>query len=209
MSADDPDLAALTGSRICHDLASPVGAALTGLDFLSGAPGTAGPEEMALLHDSLTSARATLEMLRTAFGRAGTGAGCDAAALGEAARGCFAARPRLRLDWAIDGQLAPATARCLALSVLCAAQALPRGGTLAVTRGAADTLRVTATGTGDLTADPVLWDGLAGRAALPAPDPRIVEFHLLAAQVARHTARIEVSPAAQSLSITLLRPARD
>lgn len=205
----DPGLAPLVGSRICHDLASPIGAALTGLDFLSGTPGGATPDEMALLRDSLTGARSTLETLRLAFGRAGPTETLDAAALATTMRGHLAARPRLRLEWALVGPLTRPVARHLALAILCAAQTLPRGGTLSVTRGAADTLRVTATGTGDLAADPALWDGLAGRAALPAPDPRIVEFHLLAAQVARGTARIEVTPTTQSLSITLLRPTRD
>jgi len=209
MPPDETDLAALTGSRICHDLASPIGAALTGLDFLSGAAGTSGPEEMALLRDSLTGARATLEILRTAFGRAGAGGGCDAATLGAAARGHLSAWPRLRLDWALDGPLSRTTARHLVLSVLCAAQALPRGGTLAVNGAEAQGLRVTATAEDGLAADPSLWDGLTGRGRLPAPDPRRAEFHLLAAHVARGTARIEVTRDAQSVAIAVLPPAQD
>jgi len=209
MSPDDPDLAALTGSRICHDLASPIGAALTGLEFLSGAPGAAGPEEMALLRDSLAGARASLDLLRLAFGYAGTGSGCDAGPLGSAARGHLAARPRLRLDWALDGPLSRAAARHLALAVLCTAQALPRGGLLSVAGADARGVRVTATADGDLAADPALWDGLTGRARLPAPDPRRAEFHLLAAHVARGAARIEVSRDAQSVAITLLLHPQD
>ncbi|MFB9150713.1 histidine phosphotransferase family protein [Roseovarius ramblicola] len=208
MPPDDPDITALTGSRICHDLASPVGAALTGLDFLSGAPGTADPGVMALLRDSLTGARATLEMLRTAFGRAGTGAARDAASLGATARGHLAARPRLQFDWALDGPLTPATEQHLALAILCAAHALPRGGTLAVARSAQD-VRVTVTAGGDLTADPALWDGLADQSALPAPDPRQVEFHLLAAHIARGNARITVTRDAQNVAIVLSTPAQD
>ncbi|MGR3460563.1 MAG: histidine phosphotransferase family protein [Roseovarius sp.] len=211
MPQGDPDFAALTGSRICHDLASPVGAALTGLEFLSGTPGGANPDEMALLRDSLTGARATLEMLRLAFGRTGTGAALDATALGTTVRGHLAARPRLRLDWALDGPLGRAAAQHVALAILCVVHALPRGGTLTVARTDANGVRVAALGAdeGDLAAEPALWDGLAGRAALPAPDPRRVEFHLLAARIACGDARIDITRAAQSLMTILLRPAQD
>lgn len=41
MSYDDPDLTALLGSRICHDLISPLGAIGNGVELLSMA-GTAG-----------------------------------------------------------------------------------------------------------------------------------------------------------------------
>jgi len=212
MPQDDSHLAALVSSRICHDLASPVGAALTGLEFIGDAPGGPGPEEMALLRDSLTGARATLGMLRLAFGRADTDAGPDPRALREIVRGHLAARPRLRLDWALDWALdgpplPRAGAQRVALAVLCAAQALPRGGTLGVARP--DSRRVTVTATGDIAADPALWDGLAGRAALPAADPRLIEFHLLAARMAGGDARIAVSSGAQSVTITLIWPARD
>jgi histidine phosphotransferase ChpT len=207
MPQDEPLFAALASSRICHDLASPVGAALTGLEFISDLPGGAGPDETALLRDSLTGARATLEMLRTAFGRPGTGAALDGASLGDIVRGHLAARPRLHLDWALDGPLARARAQLVALAVLCAAQALPRGGTLAVVRP--DTAGITVTATGDLAADPALWDGLAGRAPLPPADPRRIELHLLATRVAQGNARIAVTRNAQGLALTLSLSARD
>ncbi len=209
MPQDDPDFAALTGSRICHDLASPVGAALTGLEFLSGASGGANPDEMALLRDSLTGARATLEMLRLAFGHAGTGAALDAATLGTTVRGHLATRPRLRLDWALDGPLGRTAAQHVALAILCAVHALPRGGTLTAALAGAGSFGITATGEGDIAAESALWDGLAGRATLPAPDPRRVEFHLLAARIARGDARIDVTHAAQSVMIVLFQPALD
>ena len=211
MLPDEPDIATLVSSRICHDLASPVGAALTGLEFVADVPGGAGPDELTLLRDSLTGARATLEMLRLAFGRAGANEALDARALGGLVRGHLAARPRVTLDWALDGALARAEGRLVALAVLCAAQALPRGGTLAVARPgpAGVTVTATVTANGDLAADPGLWDGLAGRAPLPAADPRRIEFSLLAARITASNARIEVSVTTQILTITLIWPARD
>lgn len=198
----------MVGSRICHDLASPIGAALTGLEFLTDMPGGCGPEEMALLRDSLTGARATLEMLRMAFGGAGAGEPLDSRVLGGTVRGHLAARPRLHLDWALDGPLARPDAQLVALAVLCAAQALPRGGTLAVTRSGGARIVTTVTGPLGLP-DPVLWDGLAGRTALPEADPRRIEFHLLAARIAQRDAAIEVTSQTDTLAITLILPARD
>ncbi|MET4102057.1 histidine phosphotransferase ChpT [Roseovarius sp. MBR-78] len=208
MPQDDPRLAAMVGSRICHDLASPIGAALTGLEFLTDMPGGCGPEEMALLRDSLTGARATLEMLRMAFGTVGAGEALDARALGATVRGHLAARPRLHLDWALDGPLARPDAQLVALAVLCAAQALPRGGALVVARAGGARITVTVTGPLGLP-EPMLWDGLAGRAALPEADPRRIEFHLLAARIAQGDAAIEVTSHADTLAITLIMPVRD
>jgi hypothetical protein len=40
---DKPDLAALVGSRICHDLISPIGAIGNGVELLTLAGGAQGP----------------------------------------------------------------------------------------------------------------------------------------------------------------------
>ena len=79
MPHDPSDLATALGSRICHDLASPLGALMAGLDLLemSGRPSP----ELALMRESVEGARATLDLLRLAFGPAGAGE-----AIGKAAR---------------------------------------------------------------------------------------------------------------------------
>ena len=208
MSPDDPadpGLAPLVGSRICHDLASPVGAALTGLDFLEEMGTTGG--ETALLRESLAGACATLEVLRLAFGRQGTGEAFDPARLGELLGGHLATRPRLRLDWALAGPPVPRPqAQRIALALLCAMQALPRGGTLDVAAAPQAAVRIAATGR--LAADPALWDGLGGSVALPEPDPRRIEFHLLAAHLRRDDARISITQDGDTLTLTI-GPARD
>ena len=72
MSSDDPpecpDLAALIGSRICHDLISPIGAIGNGLELLSMS-GAGGPE-VALISDSVANANARIRFFRIAFGHA-------------------------------------------------------------------------------------------------------------------------------------------
>lgn len=60
-SMTQADLAGLVGSRLCHDLVSPLGAIGNGIELLSLSPGmaavTASPE-MALINDALAAARA-------------------------------------------------------------------------------------------------------------------------------------------------------
>lgn len=63
------NLTALIGSRICHDLISPIGAIANGLELMqmSGSPLTA---EMALITDSVQNANARIRFFRVAYGHA-------------------------------------------------------------------------------------------------------------------------------------------
>ncbi len=63
-----PDLAALLGSRICHDLISPLGAIGNGVELLAMS-GQSGPE-MAMIEDSVRNANARIRFFRMAFGPA-------------------------------------------------------------------------------------------------------------------------------------------
>ena len=63
-----PDLAALVGSRICHDLISPIGAIGNGLElFLMD---TAGGPELALITESISHAKARIRFFRVAYDEA-------------------------------------------------------------------------------------------------------------------------------------------
>ncbi|MGP3482550.1 hypothetical protein ACTVFS_22595, partial [Escherichia coli] len=64
-----PDLAALVGARLCHDLISPIGAIGNGLELLQLAGQGTSPE-LALVSDSLATALAKLRFFRIAFGPA-------------------------------------------------------------------------------------------------------------------------------------------
>ncbi|WP_187430763.1 hypothetical protein ROLI_020380 [Roseobacter fucihabitans] len=70
MGHSDINLAALIGSRICHDLISPIGAINNGLELLGMAGGTAGPE-LDLIQESVGNASARIRFFRIAFGAAG------------------------------------------------------------------------------------------------------------------------------------------
>ena len=64
---DDPDLAALLGSRICHDLISPLGAIGNGVELMLLEGGRHSPE-MALISESVAHASARIRFFRVAFG---------------------------------------------------------------------------------------------------------------------------------------------
>ena len=70
---DALELAALLCSRVCHDLISPVGAIVNGLEVLDDNP-TADDREFAfdLIRKSAKSASARLQFCRLAFGAAGS-----------------------------------------------------------------------------------------------------------------------------------------
>ncbi|WP_260002496.1 hypothetical protein [Sulfitobacter pontiacus] len=67
MVETDTDLAALIGSRICHDLISPVGAINNGLELFLMSGMNMSPE-VALIDESVRNASARLRFFRVAFG---------------------------------------------------------------------------------------------------------------------------------------------
>ena len=67
---DKTDLAALVGSRICHDLISPIGAIGNGVELMMMDRASASPE-LALIAESVASANARIRYFRVAFGTAG------------------------------------------------------------------------------------------------------------------------------------------
>jgi histidine phosphotransferase ChpT len=192
MPQADPALELMIGSRICHDLASPLGAVANGLELLT-LSGMGDSAELALVQDSLRGAKATLDLSRLAFGRIGSGESLSAAALQEIAVGYYAGKPRLTLDWQLVEAQPRARAQIIMLACLCAEQAVPRGGRLSV-NGDATQARITAQGTPPAP-DHALWDGVAGKVALPEPDPRQAHFlmlrHCLDARGATLTTRLD------------------
>ncbi|MFK7746276.1 MAG: histidine phosphotransferase family protein [Roseobacter sp.] len=70
MGQSNVNIASLIGSRICHDLISPIGAINNGLELMGMAGGTSGPE-MDLIQESVGNASARIRYFRIAFGAAG------------------------------------------------------------------------------------------------------------------------------------------
>ena len=128
------DLAALLCSRVCHDVISPVGAIINGLEVLDGEQ----DEEMRavameLIKKSAISASARLQFCRLAFGAAGSfGASIDTGDAEKVARDIFA-NDRTILQWIGRRRLASRNSVKLLLNMcLVAAGSVPRGGVITV-----------------------------------------------------------------------------
>ncbi|MFG1276499.1 histidine phosphotransferase ChpT [Xanthobacter autotrophicus] len=137
------DLGALLCSRVCHDVISPVGAIVNGLEVLEDED-AADMRDVALdlIAKSARQASARLQFTRLAFGAAGSaGARLD---LGDAEQ---VVRPviedgRTRVEWSLPRELLPKNRVKLLLNlVLLAGTTIPRGGVI----------RISAAGEGDAT----------------------------------------------------------
>ena len=128
------DLAALLCSRVCHDLISPAGAIVNGLEVLEeGGDAETKTFAMDLIKKSARTASARLQFCRIAFGAAGSaGAQIDTGDAESVARG-FIEDEKVKLTWNLQRALLPKNRVKLLLNMLVVAGGtIPRGGTLAV-----------------------------------------------------------------------------
>jgi histidine phosphotransferase ChpT len=129
------DLAALLCSRVCHDVISPVGAIVNGLEVLEDEK-DADMREFAieLIKKSARTASARLQFCRLAFGAAGSaGAAIDTGDAENVARGLMA-DDRTKLEWNAPRILLAKNKVKLVLNMcMIAAAAIPRGGVITVT----------------------------------------------------------------------------
>ncbi len=145
-SLDPLDLAALLCSRVCHDVISPVGAIINGLEVLDDEK----DEDMRgfaldLIKKSARGASARLQFCRLAFGAAGSaGALIDTGDAEQVARGLLA-DDRTKLAWNATRALLPKNKVKLILNLYLIAMAtVPRGGLIAVTiAGVGDAMTIT------------------------------------------------------------------
>src|SRR5436305_14514903 len=133
-SPDMLELAALLCSRVCHDLISPVGAIVNGLEVLDDNP-KADERELALdlIRKSAKTASARLQFCRLAFGAAGSaGAKIDFGDAQSMARGHIE-DGKTTIAWNLPRLLLPKNRVKLLLNMMVIAQqTIPRGGTLTV-----------------------------------------------------------------------------
>lgn len=177
------DLTALLGSRICHDLISPLGAISNGLELLSLSGLPDGPE-MRLIAESVASANAKIRFFRVAYGAAAP----DQMIAGRELRDMLAALyagGRIHVDWDIAADVARREARLAFLALQCLETAMPRGGHVQVTRSP-DLWQLTGNAA-RLNIVPALWNTLAQPGA---HDFAAAEVHFaLAASAARELGR--------------------
>jgi histidine phosphotransferase ChpT len=148
---DALEFAALLCSRVCHDLISPVGAIVNGLEVLDDNP---KPEDkdfaLDLIRKSAKTASARLQFCRLAFGAAGSaGAQIDLGDAQAMAKGHIE-DGKTTIGWNLPRLLLPKNRVKLLLNMLVIAQhTIPRGGVLTVDpigEGETMSFRVTAKG---------------------------------------------------------------
>jgi histidine phosphotransferase ChpT len=130
---DSLELAALLCSRVCHDLISPVGAIVNGLEVLDDNP---KPEDrefaLDLIRKSAKTASARLQFCRLAFGAAGSaGAQIDLGDAQNMARGHLE-DGKTTIAWNLPRLLAKNRVKLLLNMLVIAQQTIPRGGVLTV-----------------------------------------------------------------------------
>ncbi len=128
------DLAALLCSRVCHDLISPVGAVVNGIEVMEDdVDAETKTFALDLIRKSATTASARLQFCRIAFGAAGSaGAAIDLGDAEGVARGMLEDE-KTKLTWGLPRLLLPKNRVKLLLNLLLLAiGTIPRGGTLAI-----------------------------------------------------------------------------
>jgi histidine phosphotransferase ChpT len=131
---DSLELAALLCSRVCHDLISPVGAIVNGLEVLDDDPKPDDREfALDLIRKSARTASARLQFCRLAFGAAGSsGAQIDLGDAQSMAKGHLE-DGKTTIAWNLPRLLlAKNRVKLLLNMMVIAQQTIPRGGTLTV-----------------------------------------------------------------------------
>ncbi|QBF31956.1 histidine phosphotransferase family protein [Thalassococcus sp. S3] len=174
MGQSNVNLAALIGSRICHDLISPIGAITNGLELLDIAGVSSGPE-ISLISESVENAGARIRFFRIAYGAAGE----QSIARSE----IVALLNDLRAGSRVSVQYGPLDAqprsdlRLAFLALQCCETALAYGGTVRILKengtwsiiGGAEKLNVVQD----------VWDDLTRAEKRAEITPALVQFALL------------------------------
>ncbi|WP_245183214.1 MULTISPECIES: histidine phosphotransferase family protein [unclassified Haematospirillum] len=183
----DADLADLLCTRLCHDLAGPVGAVVAGMELMADEDDPRlARETVALLKGSADAVSSRLRFLRTVFGMslAGERDLADLATLCD--EWIRATKSGITLLWGddFDRQSTPGyVGRMILCMIMLAADHLVRGGSISVRSGGEHSGRgvvVAATGT-QVTLIPDLDDLLSGQPVVPGPrNAPVVLLHQLA-----------------------------
>lgn len=174
MTDNSGNLAALVGSRICHDLISPVGAIGNGVELLEMAGASAGPE-LNLIAESVNSAQARIRFFRIAYGLSGDqtmGAAEIVPILNS-----LNATSRVKLHWAPTEALPRAEIRMAFLAFQCCETAVPLGGTVTA-QWQSGAWKITAN-SDKISYDSMLWDKLNVTHGDTQVAPAQVQFALL------------------------------
>ena len=176
MHVDRQDLISLIGSRICHDLISPLGAISNGLELLSMSGIEASPE-LALINESIENANSKIRFFRVAYGKAATQALLSMSEIKEIL-GDYFKGSRVSLTWQVKTAVPRVDVKMVFLAIQCLQTALPYGGQIVVRQK--DGRWILTVAAEKLKADPGLWCLVDGQRATGEVGAHEVQFAMLA-----------------------------
>ncbi|MEM7088458.1 MAG: histidine phosphotransferase family protein [Pseudomonadota bacterium] len=196
MGATDVNLAELIGSRICHDLISPIGAITNGLELLDIVGAVQGPE-MELISGSVGSAGARIRFFRVAFGGASDhplGRTEVAGLLKDIERD-----GRIQVNWNVTEAVPRNQVKLAFLALMCCESAMPMGGQVDISQHGNNW---NVSGTADkMNIDGTLWKNVATGRFTTSISPAQVQFALLADTAASMGRRIGVETTATRVAL--------
>ena len=172
----------LIGSRLCHDLISPLGAIGNGVELLTMSGAGEAPE-LSLISQSVDNANARIRYFRVAFGSASPAAQVGNTEIRSILRDVYRGS-RVRVDWRIDADLPRAEVKLCFLLIQCLESALPWGGSITATRNDAGRWSLTATAE-RLKLDDALWDLISSPNSETQVTASEVQFALVPGLAAR------------------------
>ncbi|SFM71186.1 histidine phosphotransferase family protein [Shimia aestuarii] len=185
---DTAEIAGLVGSRICHDLISPVGAIGNGLELIGLTGGQPGPE-LDLISESVGNANARIRFFRIAFGLSGSEQMVSEREIQSILDG-ISVGARLQIDWTVQGAVERTDLRLAFLAFMCMETALPYGGLVSICH---DSAGWSLFGEGRaLKVDPDLWEPITRGQAPDRVIPAHVQFALFPLVASDHDRQISV-----------------
>jgi histidine phosphotransferase ChpT len=184
-----PDIAALVGSRICHDLISPLGAIGNGVELMSLTDGNTD-QEMALITESVENANARIRFFRISYGAASTDQMISRtevmSVLSATARG-----GRFTYFWQVEDDQPRRDVRIAFLLLQCLETAFPAGGDISVTQKGGN-WEVSGTAT-RINFDETLWDTLHSTRPKFDHTAAQVQFALLPMVISEARRKLEIT----------------
>ena len=207
-TVDDLRISALLCTRLCHDLIGPAGAVMNVVELLAEGSGAVDSEILELIQHSASETTRRLKYFRIALGVPAEG---QTVAMIRAIADDYFSVGKITLEWsdAILASAPPASSMPVILNLLlCAAEALPRGGRIAIDGAPHEGgfwLRIKATGEA-IKADEDALLSLSGDRDPATLEARGVAPYMAARLVAAAGGRIEAVPDAESMEFRVRVP---
>ena len=198
MNTTAPDLSALIGSRICHDLVSPLGAISNGVELL-GMSQPSSPE-LDLIGESVAHALARIRMFRLAFGAVRDEQRISGREVASILDG-LGKSGKIRFEWSMPTELPRREAKLLLLLAQCCESAMAWGGLLTLSHEAQG-WRLTASAP-RLRLEPALWGPFVSGAAPSDPRPAEVHFALVPEMLEATGRRLDVFTDEETIHLSL------